>query len=153
MPTRHDATNTGGREPRPRLSVAGHDRLWLECGCFGGECRAATRRHRVFNISSVYRKADGYRFDFDYYLHRHMPRSIELLANAKGFKGVSVERGVELQDPKIESTFVAMCHYYFETLEDFMAAFMPHAAELQGDIVNYTNLEPTIQINEVVIAK
>lgn len=34
-----------------------------------------------------------------------------------------------------------------------MVAFMPHAKELQGDIVNYTNIEPTIQINEVKITK
>jgi hypothetical protein len=34
-----------------------------------------------------------------------------------------------------------------------MAAFSPHAEELQGDIVNYTNIEPIIQINEVEITK
>ena len=38
-------------------------------------------------------------------------------------------------------------------LENFMAAFGPHAEKLQGDIINYTNIEPTIQINEVQIAK
>jgi uncharacterized protein (TIGR02118 family) len=78
---------------------------------------------------------------------------MELLAGAKGFKGVSVERGVDIDEPKIESSFVAMCHYYFDSLEDFMAAFGPHAEELQRDIVNYTNIEPIIQINEVQISK
>jgi uncharacterized protein (TIGR02118 family) len=107
----------------------------------------------MFNISSIYPKKEGYEFDFDYYLNKHMPRSIELLSAAKGFKGVSVERGIEIDEPKIESSYVAMCHYYFESLEDFMAAFAPHAEELQGDIANYTNIEPTIQINEVKISK
>jgi uncharacterized protein (TIGR02118 family) len=107
----------------------------------------------MFNISSIYPKRDGYEFDFDYYLNKHMPRSMELLAGAKGFKGVSVERGVDIDEPKIESSFVAMCHYYFDSLEDFMAAFGPHAEELQRDIVNYTNIEPIIQINEVQISK
>jgi hypothetical protein len=32
-----------------------------------------------------------------------------------------------------------------------MAAFGPHAEELQGDIANYTDIEPTIQISEVQI--
>ncbi|WP_428738775.1 EthD family reductase, partial [Sulfurimonas sp.] len=77
--------------------------------------------------------------------------SIERLSGAKGFKGVSVERGIEIETPPINSSYVAMCHYYFDTLEDFMAAFMPHAEELQGDIKNYTDIEPTIQINEVKI--
>ena len=107
----------------------------------------------MFNIVSIYKKKDGYTFDFDYYLNTHMPMSIEYLSSAKGFMGVSVERGVEVDEPKIESSFVAMCHYYFDTLENFMAAFMPHADELQGDIANYTNIEPTIQINKVEISK
>ncbi len=107
----------------------------------------------MFNISSIYQKKEGYKFDFDYYLNRHMPMSIKLLSQAKGFKGVSVEKGVDIEEPKIKSSYVAMCHYYFDSLENFMAAFGPHAEELQGDIVNYTNIEPTIQINEVQIAK
>ena len=107
----------------------------------------------MFNISSIYPKKEGYIFDFDYYLNKHMPLSIDLLSNAKGFKGVSVEKGIDIEEPKIESSYVAMCHYYFETLEDFMAAFAPNAEKLQGDIINYTNIEPTIQINEVSIKR
>ena len=107
----------------------------------------------MFNISSIYPRIEGYRFDFDYYLNRHMPRSIELLSGAKGFVGVSVEKGIDLEEPRIDSSYVAMCHYYFDSLEDFMTAFAPHAEELQGDIPNYTNIEPTIQINEVLTSK
>jgi uncharacterized protein (TIGR02118 family) len=81
-----------------------------------------------------------------------MPRSIELLSKAKGFKSVSVERGIDIEDPKIESSYIAMCHYYFDSLEDFIAAFVPHAEELRGDIPNYTNIDPIIQINEVQIS-
>ncbi|WP_372521980.1 EthD family reductase [Sulfuricaulis sp.] len=107
----------------------------------------------MFNISSIYPKKEGYRFDFDYYLNTHMPMSIERLSKAKGFKGVSVERGVDVDEPRIESSYVAMCHYYFDSLENFMSAFMPHAEELQGDIANYTNIQPIIQINEVKITR
>lgn len=38
-------------------------------------------------------------------------------------------------------------------MDNFLAAFMPHAKELQGDIVNYTNIEPVTQINAVEISK
>lgn len=107
----------------------------------------------MFNISSIYPRKEGYEFDFDYYLNKHMPRSIELLSAAKGFKGVSVEKGIEIEHPEIGSSYVAMCHYYFDTLDDFMAAFGPHAEELQSDIANYTNIEPMIQVNEIRISK
>ncbi len=106
----------------------------------------------MFNISSIYPKQEGYSFDFDYYINKHMPMSIELLSKAKGFQGVSVERGIDIEDPKMESSYIAMCHYYFDTLENFMTAFIPHAEKLQGDIANYTNIEPTIQISKVEIS-
>lgn len=106
----------------------------------------------MVNISSIYPVHPGYRFDFDYYLGIHMPMSIAHLSSARGFKGVSVERGVDLDDPRIASSFVAMCHYYFETLDDFMAAFTPHAQDLQADIAYYTDIQPIIQINEVEIS-
>jgi uncharacterized protein (TIGR02118 family) len=103
----------------------------------------------MINISSISQRKEGFEFDFDYYLNKHMPMSIKLLSQAKGFKSVSVEKGVDVEEPKIESSYVAMCHYYFDSLEDFIAAFTPHAEKLQGDIANYTNIEPIIQINEV----
>lgn len=91
------------------------------------------------------------RFDMDYYLDKHMPRSIELLSKGKGYKGVSVERGLGGAAPGSPPAHVAMCHYLFDTSNDFMAAFLPHAAELQGDMPNYTDIEPIIQISEVAI--
>ncbi len=41
----------------------------------------------MVNISSIYPKKEGCRFDFDYYLNTHMPMSIEKLSGAKGFNG------------------------------------------------------------------
>lgn len=107
----------------------------------------------MFNISTIYPKKNGYKFNFDYYLNKHMPRSIELLSCVKGFKAVSVEKGIEIKDLKVESSYIVMCHYYFDTVIDFLDAFDPHSEELQGDIINYTNIEPVIQINEVQISK
>jgi uncharacterized protein (TIGR02118 family) len=89
----------------------------------------------------------------DYYLDMHMPMSIERLSEHPGFKGVSVERGIGGGVPGSEPAYVAMCHYLFDTMEDFLAAFSPHAALLQGDIPNYTNVESIIQVSSVEIAQ
>ncbi|WP_166964542.1 EthD family reductase [Yeosuana marina] len=107
----------------------------------------------MVNISSIYPVKDNYEFDFDYYLNKHMPMSIELLSRSEKFIKVTVERGVDMQNPEIKSSFVAMCHYYFETLEGFMEVFGPNAEKLQEDIKNYTNITPVIQINQVEISK
>lgn len=107
----------------------------------------------MINISSIYPKQDDGTFDYEYYLNTHMPMSIDLLSKAPGFKGVSVETGMEIDYPEIKSRYFAMCHYYFDTLENFLSAFMPHAETLQGDIPNYTNVDPVTQISEVQISQ
>lgn len=107
----------------------------------------------MINIPSIYPNKAGSRFDFDYYLNTHMSMSIGWLSAANGFKGVSVERGVSIEYPTIESSYVAMCHYYFDSPEEFLLAFEPHAKDLQADIRKYTDIEPIIQINQVVISK
>jgi uncharacterized protein (TIGR02118 family) len=104
-------------------------------------------------VSILYPNRPGSRFDMHYYVEKHMPRSIELLRAHPGFESVSVERGAAGAEPGSEAAYVAMCHFAFRSVDDFLGAFMPHAAELQGDMPNYTNVAPVIQINEVLIAR
>jgi uncharacterized protein (TIGR02118 family) len=107
----------------------------------------------MIKISILYPNRNGARFDIDYYAQTHMPRSIELLSAHPGFRGVSVERGVVGAIPGSAPAYVAMCHFHFSSAEAFMEAFMPNATDLQGDMPNYTDIEPVIQINEVLICK
>jgi len=88
-----------------------------------------------------------------YYIDTHMPLSIGLLSAHPGFKGVSVERGLGGATPGTDAAYIAMCHFLFNSAEDFMATFMPHAEVLQGDMPNYTDIEPVIQISEVLISE
>ena len=107
----------------------------------------------MIKISILYPNNKGTRFDMRYYVETHMPLAIELLSAHPGFKGVSVERGLGGLVSGADAVHVAMCHFLFESTEDFMAAFTPHAAVLQGDIPNYTNIEPIIEVNEVVMSR
>lgn len=107
----------------------------------------------MVTISILYPNTKGSRFDMAYYVEQHMPMSIRLLSSHPGFKGVSVEKGVGGAAPDTEPTYAAMCHFSFESLEAFLEAFTPHASVLQGDIPRYTDVAPTIQFNEVLIAR
>src|SRR5262249_9469713 len=107
----------------------------------------------MIKISILYPNKPGARFDFGYYTEKHMPRSIELLSAHPGFKGVSVERGVGRAGPGAAPEQVAMCHFHFGSADEFLQAFMPNAPELQGDMPNYTDIQPVIQINEVLISR
>lgn len=107
----------------------------------------------MIRISILYPNTNGSRFDFSYYAESHMPMSIGLLRAHFGFKGVSVEQGLGGVAPGSAPPYVAMCHFLFNSVEDFLAAFMPHAEVLQRDMPNYTDIEPVIQFNKVLIAQ
>lgn len=107
----------------------------------------------MIKISIIYPGSAGGRFDFDYYMSKHMPRSIELLSAHPGFRGVTVERGVGGTEPDSPPRYVAACFYTFDSVESFMAAFMPHAKELQGDMPLYTDILAEIQFNEILFQK
>lgn len=107
----------------------------------------------MIKVSIFYPNTQGARFDVDYYLQKHMPMSIDKLSASRGFRGVSVERGVGGERPGSAPTYIAMCHYLFDSADDFIAAFQQHAALLQGDMPNYTDIPAVIQFSVVDITK
>jgi uncharacterized protein (TIGR02118 family) len=107
----------------------------------------------VVTISILYPNRSDGRFDLDYYLHQHMPRAVELLSGHPGYRGVSVLRGIGGGAPGAEPAYIAMCHYQFDSLDQFLAAFSANSAFLQGDMPNYTDMEAIIQISEVVLSQ
>ena len=104
----------------------------------------------MIKVSVFYPNSEGARFDMDYYRDRHMP----LVQNRIGAacKGIAVEQGIAGPTPGSKPAYIAMGHIYFDSVEAFQAAFAAHAAEFMADVPNYTNIQPSIQISEVVIA-
>ena len=44
-----------------------------------------------------------------------------------------------------------MGNMYFESIEAYQNALGPHAEAVLGDIPNFTNTEPVIQISKVIL--
>ncbi|HEY1898018.1 MAG TPA: EthD family reductase [Terracidiphilus sp.] len=103
----------------------------------------------MVKITVLYPNKPGSRFDVEYYLNTHMPLSSRLLGAA--IKAVSVEIGRNGVAPDDPPPFAAICGFTCETVEDFMAAFNPVAGDLQGDIPNYTDVTPIIQVSDIRI--
>jgi len=101
----------------------------------------------MIKVSALYPQAEGKTFDIDYYCNKHMPMVKEKLGAA--CKGTAVEQGLAGGTPGSAPTYLAMGHMYFDTLADFQTAFGPHAAAILGDVPNYTNTQPILQISEV----
>jgi uncharacterized protein (TIGR02118 family) len=105
----------------------------------------------MIKVSIFYPNVPGARFDFDYYLNKHMPLSLKLLGTA--IKSVSIERGIEGRERESAPAHVALCHFVCDSREAFEAAFLPHAGVLTGDMPNYTDIEPLIQISAIALAR
>jgi len=103
----------------------------------------------MVKVSVLYPNKPGSRFDVEYYLNTHMPMAARFLGPA--VKAITIEIGRPSPGQDAPPPFAAICGFTCETLEDFMGAFSPVASQLQGDIHNYTDIEPVIQISDIRI--
>jgi uncharacterized protein (TIGR02118 family) len=101
----------------------------------------------MIKVSVFYPNTAGSTFDMAYYLKKHMPMVQQKLGGA--LKGASVEHGLGGAQPGSPPSYLAMGHLLFDSVEAFQTAWGPHAASIVGDVPNYTNTQPTIQVSEV----
>lgn len=87
------------------------------------------------------------RFEWDYYLQKHTPMIKARLGAA--LKKVEIDTGIGGGTPTSQATYCAICQLHFESVDAFQKAFGPHTQEIMGDIKNYTDVEPVVQISEV----
>ena len=100
-------------------------------------------------VSVIYPRREGATFDFDYYQRTHLPLVVSLWAEA-GLTGAEALRGTAAADGS-KSPFVTIALLRFGSMDGFQAAMGgPHAAEIIGDVANFTNIQPVIQINEPI---
>jgi uncharacterized protein (TIGR02118 family) len=101
----------------------------------------------MIKVSVLYPNKPGSRFDANYYLTVHMPLSVKLLGPA--MKSVTAEIGISGGMPDQSAPYAAIAAFTCESVKAFTDAFLPHADELQGDIPNYTDIAPIIQVSEL----
>ncbi len=103
----------------------------------------------MIKVSVMYPNTPGARFDHTYYRDKHMPLVKSRMGDHCQY--YTVDKGLAGGAPGTAATYVAMCHIFCESVDAFQAGFGPHTQEILGDIPNYTDLAPVIQISEVVV--
>jgi len=103
----------------------------------------------MIRVSVLYPTGEGKKFDTTYYMQKHMPLVRERLTGL-GLVRAEVDRGVAGGAPGAPAPFVYVAHLYFNSLADFQKAMGAHGAELMADVPNYTNIQPQVQISEIV---
>jgi uncharacterized protein (TIGR02118 family) len=102
----------------------------------------------MIKVSVLYPNGEGKTFDMDYYLNKHIPLVSGLLGEA--VKGASIEKGLAGGAPGSVAPYATMSNLYFESVDAFQNSFGPNVDEIMGDLPNFTNIAPSIQISEVI---
>ncbi|MDF1699051.1 MAG: EthD family reductase, partial [Saprospiraceae bacterium] len=96
----------------------------------------------------LYPNDEGKTFNMDYYSSKHMPMLVEIFGDK--LKKIEIDKCVSGRTPKDPCPYLTIGHLYFESLSDYRDSFSAHADTIRGDIPNYTNVRPMIQISEVI---
>ena len=103
----------------------------------------------MIRVSVLYPHREGARFDHDYYANKHMPL-VRNLMGSMGLVDSGTEKGIGTMEPDSPAPFVSIGFLTFNTMDELQAAFGAHASEVMADTPNYTDIEPQIQISEIV---
>lgn len=98
-------------------------------------------------ITVLYPNTRGSRFDLDYYLKTHIPL-VEKNWGGKGLTSTKLLKGAGTPDPNTPAPYQVIAILAFESLAAFQAAAKQTGATVVGDIPNFTDVTPIIQINE-----
>ena len=101
----------------------------------------------MIKVSVFHETKEGKRFDRDYYYNQHIPLIRQKLGAA--CRRIEVDEGVAGGQPGSKPPFIVMTHLFFDSLDVFLAAYMPNVAWVAEDRPNYTDEPPLTQISEV----
>lgn len=103
----------------------------------------------MIRMSVMYPSGEGTRFDHDYYARKHAALVHERLGPL-GLLRFEVDKGVAGGAPGSPAPFACMGHLYFNSLTELQTATKAHGRELMADVPNFTNIQPQVQISEIV---
>jgi len=102
----------------------------------------------MVKVTILYASGEGKKFDMDYYSNKHIPMVKSLLAGA--LKLTAIDKGISGAAPGAPAPFVVICYLYFDNVSAYQNAMAVNGGKIRADISNYTNIQPVIQISEVL---
>lgn len=104
----------------------------------------------MIRVTVLYPKSADSHFDLNYYLTKHIPMTKELLTPT-GIVRIEVDEGLAGFPPDQPAMYHAVGYLIFEKVEDLQNGMAAHGAAILGDIPNYTNTQPIVQINRIAL--
>ena len=103
----------------------------------------------MIRLMALYPNRPDAKFDFDYYVATHVPLFKKRM-EPFGLVRVEIDRGVPGPMPDLPPPFLMVFHCVFQSLDGFQKGFAAHAQEIVADIPKFTNIQPQIQLSEIL---
>jgi uncharacterized protein (TIGR02118 family) len=102
----------------------------------------------MIKVTVLYPNGEGKTFDMDYYTKKHMPLMETFFG--EGLKLIAIDKGLSSGTPDKPVPFLAIGYLYFDKLSDYQKVLDLKATEIRADFPKYTNIQPLVQISEVL---
>lgn len=102
----------------------------------------------MLRMTVLYPNRDDATFDWDYYTGQHMALARERFGPHMA-REPEVAKGVGAL-PKGDASFVCIAAMYFPDQESLKAALNAGGMDIPNDIPNFTNIQPTMQLDEIL---
>lgn len=103
----------------------------------------------MIKVSVLYPNTREGRFDLNYYKNTHVPLVFERCGDA--IKRGEMEWGIAGGDAGSPPPFRITAHLVFESAEAMERSFGHHLAEFIADLPNFTDIQPVVQVSEVLL--
>ncbi|WP_025143574.1 EthD family reductase [Pedobacter jeongneungensis] len=102
----------------------------------------------MIKVTVLYPNGEGKTFDMDYYTKKHMPLMAQFFG--AGLKHIAIDKGISSGKPDMPVPFLAIGYLYFDNISDYENVLKVKAEKIRADFPKYTNIQPLIQISEVI---
>lgn len=105
----------------------------------------------MIRVTVLFPKTSDSHFDMNYYLNKHVPMTTAKLQSLGFPVTAQVDEGLGGLTPGQPAPYAAIGTLLFEKMEDLQAGLSTHGAEIMADIPNFTNVQPVIQVNNILL--
>jgi len=116
--------------------------------CKTSQMSPSTPTVGMFKVAILYPNGDDKTFDMDYYEKKHMPMVAGFLG--KNLKFYEIDKGIAGRTPNDKPPFLAIGYFYINDVAEYNKAIAQNRDAVINDFKNYTNIQPVVQINEII---
>jgi uncharacterized protein (TIGR02118 family) len=117
-------------------------------GCKTSQMKqSSTPETGMFKVAILYPNGEDKTFDMDYYEKKHMPMVAGLIG--KNLKFYEIDKGIAGRTASDKVPFVAVGYFYIKDVAEYNKAIAENKETIIGDIKNYTNIQPIVQVSEI----